>query len=257
MELISNHSPQRRNEKNTLMTYSTELSVYGGISKETPKNLLPAVQRCVDRYHTFENFINKLGYSKQSYLVANFQDDLICVPRDKQGHVLIPTVQMASYAFSYDRIKAWLLEYIINLNEFILGLNPDKKMTPNQQEEATELIIGNYGRQLFVTEIPVIFSRIKAGYYGKAYGIIDGSMIMNCFTQYLEGRQQELDVIWRRKDEEARRRQEEEDAKTTRMSLDEWRQSLQYAEMKAAGISDNIEELASKFNCELFKTNDK
>ena len=75
-------------------------------------------------------------------------------------------------------------------------------------------------------------------------------MIMNCFTQYLEGRQQELDVIWRRKDEE-------EDAKTPRMSLDEWRQSLQYAEMKAAGISDNIEELASKFNCELFKTNDK
>lgn len=239
------------------MTYSTELSVYEGISKETPKNLLPAVQRCVDRYRTFENFINKLGYSKQSYLVANFQDDLICVPRDNKGHVLIPTVQMASYAFSYDKIKAWLLEYIINLNEFILGLNPDKKMTPNQQEEATELIIGNYGRQLFVTEIPVIFSRIKAGYYGKAYGIIDGSMIMNCFTQYLEGRQQELDVIWRRKDAEARRRQEEEDAKTPRMSLDEWRQSLQYAEMKAAGISDNIEELASKLNCEVFKTNDK
>ena len=188
---------------------------------------------------------------RQSYLVANWQDDLICVPDDGNGHVLVPNLRIASLAFGYERVQAWLMTYLANLNSFLLGPNPEKKMTPAQIEEAASVIIDNYGQTLFVTEIPLIFSRIKAGKYGKSYGVVDGGMVLNCIQLYLDRRPEEKAGILKAKERERWRREAEEDDKKPRMSLDEWRKTMGYAELRIAGVADNIDAFAEKFGCQI------
>lgn len=220
-------------------------------SADVPKELRPAVGLCLRRYGDYDTFVKKLGIEKQSWLVANWQDDLICVPDDGNGHVLVPTVEIARHAFGYERVQAWLMSYIINLNSFLLGTNPDKKMTGAQMEEAAAVMMDNYGRTLFVTEIPLLFSRIKAGKYGKAYGVVDGGMVLNCVQQYLDRRPEEKAAILKEKERERWRREAEEDAKKPRMSLEEWRRTVHYAELQMQGVADRIDSFAEKFGCQI------
>lgn len=206
---------------------------------------------CLQRYGDYDRFVSKLGLPRQSWLVANYQDDLICVPDDGNGHVIVPTLRIASLTFGYEKIQAWIMTYIVNLNAFMLGNNVDKKMSGAQIEEASATLMDNYGETLFVTEIPLIFSRIKAGKYGKAYGVVDGGMVLNSVQQYLDLRPREKAEILKEKERERWRRQAEEDAKKPRISLDEWRQSMQYAELKMQGMVDVIDSFADKFNCQI------
>lgn len=243
MELISNRAHTNGRE--------TSLTDYTGCQEVIPAELKPAVDRCVKRYKSYENFLAKLGIDKAQTLVANYQDQLICVPDDGKGHVLVPTIEIACKAFGFERIQAWLMTYIINANAFLLGSNTEKKMTPSQIEEAASLIIQNYGRGIFVTEIPVIFARIKGGRYGKVYGCIDGGMILNCFELYLEQRTVEKAQIYRQMEKERIARRELEESKLPRMSLEEWQQTMQYQELKMEGKVENIEAFMKRFDLQV------
>ena len=227
-----------------------------GVSLFIPKDVKPAVDRCLKRYGSYENFVSKLNVGNAGRLVANWQDDLICVPDDGNGHVLIPTLEIAAMAFSYQRIQAWLMAYIANVNSFFLGVDPDKKMPGPQIEDASGVIIDAYGKTIFVTEIPVIFTRIKAGRYGKAYGVVDGGMILNCIQQYLDARMNEKAEILRKRNHEKALREAEEDKKKPRMSIDEWKKTRQYAELDMQGKAEDIEGFARKMGLDILKDDD-
>lgn len=220
------------------------MSVCGG--SRPPEALAPAVASAMRKYGDFDGFLAKLGLEAAQRLVPVWQDEMMLPLPGRDGLVRVPTLEIASWAFGYERITAWLMSYIVNVNSFFLGGNVDKKMTPAQIEDAAATIQANYGR-LLCSEVPVVFSRIKGGRYGKAYGVIDAGMICNCFQQYLEGRPAERAEIYRRKERlKAERERKERGAETT-MSLDEFRKSVAYAEMQMAGKADVLEEFVDRF----------
>ncbi len=252
MEIISSNN----NDNRPMSGRMTSLGEYQGsqaVSLFIPKDVKPAVDRCVKRYGSYENFLKKLGIGNAGLLVANYQNDLICVPDDGQGHVLVPTIEIAAMAFSYQKIQAWLMTYIANVNSFFLGADPDKKMSGAQIEDAAGVIIDAYGKTIFVTEVPVIFTRIKAGRYGKAYGVVDGGMILNCINLYLQARQNEKAEILKQRAHDKAMREYEEDMKKPRMSLDEWRKTRQYAELEMQGLANDIDSFAKKFDLQVIK----
>lgn len=211
-----------------------------------PDYLAPAVTHAVGRYGDFEGFLSKLGFEAAQRLIPMWGNDMILPLPDKDGHVKVPTLEIASWAFGYDKITAWLMSYIVNVNSFFLGNNVEKKMTPAQIEDAAATIQANYGK-LLCSEVPVIFSRIKAGRYGKAYGVIDAGMICNCFQQYLEGRAAERAEIYRRKEKEKVERERKARAAERTMSLDEFRKTTAYAELQMTGKADALESFVDKF----------
>ena len=239
------------NGEKTLSPASKDSPNLPDLKTRVPADMELAVGSCLRRYGSFDKFLSKLGVDRQSYLVANWKDDLICVPDDGNGHVLVPNIRIAALAFGYEKIQAWLMTYLVNLNSFLLGSNPEKKMTGSQIEEAAAVIIDNYGQTIFVTEVPLIFSRIKAGKYGKSYGVIDGGMVLNCIQLYLDGRPLEKAEILKIKERKRLREEAERDAMKPRMSLDEWRQTMRYAELKSIGLVDNIEAFAKKFDLQI------
>ena len=251
MELTSSRQPTIGRTTSLAASQGSQMEIF------VPPDMKPAVNRCAARYKSFEGFLDKLGLAKQQWLVANFHDDLIYVPHDGKGHVLVPTLEIASMTFGYPNIQAWLMSYIANVNTFFLGSNPEKKMSGAQIEDAAGTIIDAYGKTIFVTEIPVIFMRIKSGRYGKAYGVIDGGMILNCFQLYIEARVNEKAEIHRRKEHEKFIKMQEEWAKSPLMSLDEWRSTVQYADLKMRGDADNIEKFAEKFGCDIIDVSHK
>lgn len=215
-------------------------------ASRAPRALAPAVASCVGKYGDFAGFLSKLGLEAAQRLVPVWQDEMMLPEPGKDGLVRVPTLEIASWAFGHDRMTAWLMSYIANVNSFFLGGSVDKKMTPAQIEDAAATILSNYG-SLLCSEAPVVFSRIKGGRYGKAYGVIDAGMICNCFQQYMEGRAAERAEIYRRKERERAERARLERQKEKTMSLDEFRQSVAYAELQMAGKADALEGFVERF----------
>lgn len=211
-----------------------------------PKELAPAVASCVRRYGDYQGFLGKLGLEVAAKLVPVWQDEMICATAGSDGMVRVPTLEIASWAFGHDKVTAWLMSYVANVNAFFLGGNVDKKMTPAQIEDASATIQANY-RHLLCSEVPVVFTRIKAGRYGKAYGVIDAGMICNCFQQYMEGRNAERVEIHRRKEHERAAKAVAERGREETMSLEEFRKSVHYAELKMSGKADAMDEFIDTF----------
>lgn len=204
------------------------------------------VDKCIIKYKSFDGFLSKLNIAATDKLIPIWQDDMI-LPFTDNGEITVPTIFVASLAFGREKIMAWLMSYIVNVNSFFLGSNPEKKMTPAQMEDAASVLIQNYGN-LFVSETPIIFSRIKGGRYGKAYGVVDGGMLCNCFTLYMEGRGEEQAQIHKRKEAERIKRREEEWAKQSRMSFEEFKKTVDYAELEMNGTADKLESFVNKFD---------
>lgn len=220
------------------------MSVCGG--SRPPEALAPAVASAVGKYGDFNGFLAKLGFEAAQRLVPVWQDEMMLPLPGKDGLVRVPTLEIASWAFGHEKITAWLMSYIANVNSFFLGGNVEKKMTPAQIEDAAATIQANYGK-LLCSEVPVVFSRIKGGKYGKAYGVIDAGMICNCFQQYLDGRPAERSEIYRRKERaKAERERKAREAERT-MSLDEFRRSVAYAELRMAGKAEALEDFVDRF----------
>lgn len=77
-------------------------------------------------------------------------------------------------------LKVW----IINLNDF---LNIPRKMTPPQIEETAMMVFDEF-YYLKISDISLIFKRIKIGHYGNLYESIDGMKIIGMFHQYAKER---------------------------------------------------------------------
>ncbi len=211
-----------------------------------PADFKPAVDKCLAKYPTYENFLAKLSPAAADRLLPDWESAMI-YPLDIDGNVKVPTVKVASMAFGRERVIAWLMAYVVSVNSFFLGASPDKKMTPGQMEEAASIILQNYNH-LLVSEIPVVFSRIKGGRYGKAYGVVDGGMLCNCFEQYAEGRMEERASIHKRVSAEKARRMHEQWQKEDTMSFDEFKGTIDYARIQMSGQADKLEKFVTKYD---------
>lgn len=218
---------------------------------QIPTEYKAGVKKCLDKYKTYDGFLTKLNIDATAKLLPEWQDEMIC-PFDDKGDVKVPTLLIASVTFGKDRIMAWLMSYIVNVNSFFLGSNVERKMTPSQMEDASLVILQNYGN-LFVSEIPVVFARIKGGKYGKAYGVIDGGMICNCFELYINDRNEERAEIFKRKERTRIERKKEKDSKVKSISFDEFKTTLIYADLEMSGKTKGLEEFVKKFGFDIEK----
>lgn len=216
---------------------------------QIPIEFKAGVEKCFDKYKTYDVFLSKLNLDTTDKLMLKWKDEMIC-PIDTSGQIKVPTVYIASLAFGRERIMAWIMSYIVNVNSFFLGANVEKKMTPSQMEDAANVILQNYGN-LYVSEVPVVFSRIKGGKYGKAYGVVDGGMICNCFELYFQGRKDEQAEIFKKKEDERIRKRNEEWSKQKRYTSEEFKKTVEYAEIKVNGRAEQFDEFVKKFGFEI------
>jgi len=82
--------------------------------------------------------------------------------------------------YSEDWTQAYLEMWLVNLNEF---LNVARPMNDNQVQETAYMILSRYS-YLKISDITLIFSKIKAGDYGPLYEGIDGTKIISIFEKY-------------------------------------------------------------------------
>lgn len=209
------------------------------------------MSRCLARYKSYEGFLAKLGLEHMFGLIQEWHEVMISPKPDGRGLIAMPTMRIAALAFGREPIMAWLMTYIVNVNSFLLGGNTEKKMTPAQMEDASSVILDNYGERLFCSEIPIVFSRIKGGKFGKAYGVIDGGMICNCFQLYLEGRGEEIAAIHKKRERERIRRRDEEWARQEIVDMGKWRSSVEYHELALTGEAEKIEDFMQRFDLRL------
>ncbi len=211
-----------------------------------PAEYKSAVNKCLAKYATYTDFVDKLSPKAVARLLPQWEDAMI-YPLDLKGEVKVPTVYVASLTFGREPVMAWLMAYVVDVNSFFLGSSTDKKMTPAQMEEAASVLMQNYGN-LLVSEPPVIFSRIKGGRYGKAYGVVDGGMLCNCFQQYMEGRMEERAMIHKRMEAERIKRRNAEWSKEKSMSFDEFKDTVAYAKLQMSGKAQEVEDFVNKFD---------
>jgi len=74
--------------------------------------------------------------------------------------------------------------WIVNLNDF---LNISRKMTPEQIKETADMIYDEF-YYLKISDISLIFKRIKTGFYGEFYESIDGMKLLKMFADYSQER---------------------------------------------------------------------
>lgn len=77
-------------------------------------------------------------------------------------------------------IKVWL----VNLNDF---LNIKNKMLTYQIDETAQIIFDEF-YYLKMSDISLVFKRIRTGYYGSFYESIDGMKILDMFYKYAQER---------------------------------------------------------------------
>ena len=74
--------------------------------------------------------------------------------------------------------------WIVNLNDF---LNISRKMTPEQIKETADMIYDEF-YYLKISDISLIFKRIKTGFYGEFYESIDWMKFLKMFADYSQER---------------------------------------------------------------------
>jgi hypothetical protein len=125
--------------------------------------------------------MDKLAIVKESTTPANYNHvkNVQLAVNDKSDS-LARIKKQAGEKTSLGILKIWL----INLNDF---LNISRKMTPDQIDQTVELIQDEF-YYLKISDIALIFKRIKTGHYGEFYESIDGMKIMSMFYKYSQER---------------------------------------------------------------------
>jgi hypothetical protein len=95
-----------------------------------------------------------------------------------------PTLATFKKEYSEDWTTAYIAVWIININEYLNIARPMKDM---QIEETAMLILQKY-YYLKLSDINLIFTRMKTGEYGPLYEGLDGSKILKFFDKYAEER---------------------------------------------------------------------
>jgi len=95
-----------------------------------------------------------------------------------------PSLALVKKLHSEDFILAYIEMWLIDLNDF---LNVTRKMNEPQIKQTALFIIQEY-YYYKISDLNLIFKRIKNGAYGILYESIDGAKILNYFSEYSKER---------------------------------------------------------------------
>lgn len=95
-------------------------------------------------------------------------------------HTLVEIKKNSSEKICLSILQAW----VISLNDFV---NCSRKMGPNQIKELCIYIYNDY-YFLKMSDIYLIITRIKKGFYGQLYESIDGMKILGFIEKYANER---------------------------------------------------------------------
>lgn len=96
----------------------------------------------------------------------------------------LPSLAILKKAYGNDFTLAYLELWLDNLNDF---LNVKRKLTPSQMQEIAIFIYQDY-YYFKLTDINLVFSKIKKGEYGQFYETLDGPKIIAAFEKYAADR---------------------------------------------------------------------
>lgn len=133
-----------------------------------------------------------------------------------------PTLAVVKEAFGVDPAEAWIMSQLEDLNNFS---GVAIKMSPDQQEETSRLILQEYP-YFKVTEFMLFMHRFKCGNYGTLYGVVDPLIIMQALFQFASERRAELTFYENR--EKERKKNEERERwfnDPNRITYSEWQES--------------------------------
>ena len=128
------------------------------------------------------NFIEK--YSVKNSLIEFKKIDSALLAFESNGETLAEIKKSGSEKICLALLKIW----IVSLNDF---LNIARKMSPQQIDEICYYIYQDY-HYLKMSDIYLVITRAKKGYYGKFYESLDGTKIMDIFSQYANERSESI-----------------------------------------------------------------
>lgn len=164
----------------------------------------------VERYGNAVEFLSTFPPDKQ----IKFSSDL---PRLFRGAA--PAIGLVAKTYGMNNAEAWLEIQLHDLNEYT---GCKVKQDNLQKEQTARVIISEYG-YLKVTELMYFFVLLKAGRFGKFYGVVDAMDITTALNKFLELRDKELDRIIRDEKKAQRERDYAERAKNA-ISYEEYQE---------------------------------
>jgi len=136
-----------------------------------------------------------------------------------------PSLKLLCDTYGKNKVCLWIASLIGNINLMALGSDTSKKMTAEQIADCAKGIVSNYDI-LKAAELMLFISRLKAGKYGKFYGVIDGMTICNALNDYLKERNEILC--------QAHNKLQESIQEKNKVMIEKWNEyqnTLEYAEM--------------------------
>lgn len=203
------------------MTNGERISPTTSSDISVAENNLPQVisnehtERVLSLYGEFPSFMAAFNPSNAHHFAVNPER---CVSG------ISPSLKLLCDTYGYNKICLWIAGIIGNINLMSLGDNPEKKMNSAQIVDCAESIVSNYSA-LKAAEIMLFLSRVKAGKYGKFYGVIDGMAICNFLNDYCEERKELLRIAHAKlqKSQQEKNRQMIEE-------FEKFKKTLEYAE---------------------------
>lgn len=154
----------------------------------------------VERYGNAAKFLSTFPPQNQ----IKFSSDLARLFRGAA-----PAIALVAKAYGMATAESWLEIQLHDLNEYV-GCKTKQDIL--QKEQTARVIISEYG-YLKVTELMYFFLLLKAGRFGKFYGVVDAMDITTALNRFLDLRDKELDKIIRAEKKAQRERYLAEQAK--------------------------------------------
>lgn len=109
-----------------------------------------------------------------------------------------PTMWEVRETYGMDVLTNWMAVMIENLNDFC---NVRDKMKDEQKDEAAHIISCDYGH-LNIAEVALFFLKVKSGYFGEFYGILDTVRLLSILKKFMVERTKAVNAYQDRKDRE-------------------------------------------------------
>lgn len=155
-------------------------------------------------YGTFEQFIELFKPSAQ-----------MCVCHDPVNCVAGNYPRLRDLkAYNENADVAFIIPHIYNLSSYCGARD---KIDKEQYVELATLIASRYG-YLKVTEVMLLFHRLKQGDYGRFYGSIDPQIITIAISKFIT----ERNILIAKHEEKLREQREREDRKKS-ITYEEWK----------------------------------
>lgn len=125
-----------------------------------------------------ENFVKGYTPARCLQLFKGVDSAQLCLQNQA------PSLGVIKKQYGDDFIVAYLALWIDNLNDFV---NAVRKMNPSQIEETAVILFQEY-YYFNLSDINLVFRKIKKGEYGQLFAELDGVKILGWFEQYARER---------------------------------------------------------------------